>query len=544
MKYRLFNIIIPIILSLLPGQLNSQTTYKVGDGQIYISIGSVPWENLGPGDSVKIYWRSIPYKEKWVINCKGQPDKWITIIGMPNASGKLPVIDGQDATTRSQLNYWGEERGVIKIGGSNIPADDMPSYIKLENLEIRNGRSTYSFTGRNGILSYSQNAAAVYIEKGENIVIKNCTLTNCGNGFFAASGSKNIIMESCYLFNNGNISSIYEHNCYTESQGIVFQFNHFGPLLSGASGNNLKDRSAGTIIRYNWIESGNRQLDLVDSDKPEITGLSEYRSTYVYGNILIEPDGAGNSQICHYGGDSGDESFYRKGTLYFFNNTVVSTRNGNTTLFRLSTNSETASCFNNIIYVSATGDRLAMLDSYGVLNIQNNWLKENWVNSHSELLGSVNNLGNNISGITPGFINEGGQDYHLLQASECINKGTVVPVNYPVNFEYIKHQQKEVKNISGLIDLGAYEYSLSTLIKPTKIYGLTIFPIPAHEKVFIKCPATIFKMSMLNFSGREYPLITSPGYEINLDLRNVDKGIYILKLYTEAGIITKKLIVN
>jgi hypothetical protein len=49
---------------------------------------------------------------------------------------------------------------------------------------------------------------------------------------------------------------------------------------------------------------------------------------------------------------------------------------------------------------------------------------------------------------------------------------------------------------------------------------------------------------MLNFSGREYPLITSPGYEINLDLRNVDKGIYILKLYTEAGIITKKLIVN
>ena len=56
-----------------------------------------------------------------------------------------------------------------------------------------------------------------------------------------------------------------------------------------------------------------------------------YRKTFVYGNILIEPEGAGNSQIVHYGGDSGDASIYRKGTLYSYNNTVVSTRTGNTT---------------------------------------------------------------------------------------------------------------------------------------------------------------------------------------------------------------------
>ncbi|MCJ7448569.1 MAG: T9SS type A sorting domain-containing protein [Bacteroidales bacterium] len=544
MRYGVFNLLILVVVSFIPGQSNSQTTYKVGDGQSYTSIGAVPWENLAAGDSVKIYWRSAPYKEKWVINCAGQPDKWITVIGIPNSSGQLPVIDGQDATTRSQLNYWGEERSVIKIGGSNNPADGMPCYINLENLEIRNGRSTYSFTGRSGVVSYSSNAAAVYLEKGENIVIKNCTLTNCGNGFFAASGSKNIIIENCYLYDNGNISSIYEHNCYTESQGIVFQYNHFGPLLSGASGNNLKDRSAGTIIRYNWIESGNRQLDLVDSDKPEITGLSQYRSTYVYGNILIEPDGAGNNQICHYGGDSGDESTYRKGTLYFFNNTVVSARSGNTTLFRLSTNSETANCFNNILYVSAPGDGLAMLDSYGVLNIQNNWMKENWVRSHGELSGSVSNMGNNITGTAPGFINEGAQDYHLLQESECINKGTDVPVNYTVNFEYVKHQQQELKNISGLIDLGAFEYALSTLIKPPDTNGLIIFPNPVHEKVFIKCPAIIYKMSIINIPGKEHFLITSPGYETYADIRNFGKGIYLLKLYTEAGIIIKKLIVN
>ena len=40
--------------------------------------------------------------------------------------------------------------------------------------------------------------------------------------------------------------------------------------------------------------------------------------------MLIEPDGAGNRQIVHYGGDNGTTAMYRKGTLFFYNNTVVS----------------------------------------------------------------------------------------------------------------------------------------------------------------------------------------------------------------------------
>jgi hypothetical protein len=539
-------IIKPLILltSLIPYQVSSQTTYKIGDGQDYTSIGAVPWENLVAGDSVKIYWRSTHYKEKWVINCQGQSAKWITVTGIPNSSGELPVIDGQNATTRSQLNYWGEERGVIKIGGSNIPADGMPAYIQIINLEIRNGRDSYSFTGRDGVGPYTTNAAAIYLEKGENILIKNCILANCGNGFFAANSSKNIFVESCYLYDNGNVGSIYEHNSYTESRGIIFQYNHFGPLLTGALGNNLKDRSAGTIIRYNWIESGNRQLDLVDSESPEIIALPEYRVTYVYGNILIEPEGAGNSQICHYGGDSGDENFYRKGNLYFYNNTVVSTRSGNTTLFRLSSNTETANCFNNILYVSAAGNNLAMLNEFGVLNLQNNWIKENWVESHSGLSGTINNIGGNISGSKPGFINEGTQDYHLIQTSECINKGTSIPVSHPVKFEYVKHQQNEARNISGLIDLGAFEYSSLTVINQFDTGTIAIFPNPAHEKVYIRCPLNIKRISIFNIQGLEFSQTFSPGYESYVNVQNLSKGLYLLEIHTEAGIIVGKLIIE
>ena len=142
---------------------------------------------------------------------------------------------------------------------------------------------------------------------------------------------------------------------------LTFQYNRYGSLREGCRGNNLKDRSAGLVVRYNWIEGGNRQLDLVDAGgNSPLQKDPRYREAYVYGNILIEPDGAGNNQIVHYGGDSRNSDSYRKGTLYFYNNTVVSTRSGNTTLLRLSTNDERAECWNNVVYVTADGSRLAM----------------------------------------------------------------------------------------------------------------------------------------------------------------------------------------
>ena len=73
-------------------------------------------------------------------------------------------------------------------------------------------------------------------------------------------------------------------------------------------GNNLKDRSAGLVVRYNWLEGGNRLLDLVESDFPSYYENPSYRNTYVYGNVLVEQDG-GNSQVIHYGGDNGNTTF-------------------------------------------------------------------------------------------------------------------------------------------------------------------------------------------------------------------------------------------
>jgi parallel beta-helix repeat protein len=258
---------------------------------------------LQPGDTVRIHYRSTPYKEKWVICRQGTQAQPITFTGVLGPNGELPVIEGIGATTAPGLNYWSESRGVVKIGGANTPPDTMPKYIVIENLEIRGARASYTFTDDVGAtVAYSSNASTIYVEKCEHCTIRNNILHDSGNGFFVASSdaavSRDIVVERNRIYDNGNVGSIYEHNVYTAAIGIRFEANYLGTLRAGAGGNNLKDRSAGLVVRYNWIEGGNRQLDLVDGeDSATIRSDPGYSTTYVYGNILIENANDGNRQI-------------------------------------------------------------------------------------------------------------------------------------------------------------------------------------------------------------------------------------------------------
>ena len=311
---------------------------------------------------------------------------------------------------------------------------------------------------------YAENAAAVYIEKGHHIVLRGLEITDSGNGLFTGHQTEDLLVEGCFIHSNGVEGSIYEHNNYSSGIGVVFQFNHFGPLRDGCPGNNLKDRSAGLVVRYNWIESGNRQLDLVDAeDSHDLVESPLYHQTYVYGNILVEPDGAGNSQIVHYGGDSGTTDDYRKGTLYFHYNTVISTRSGNTTLFRLSTNDESADCRNNIIYATAGDGYLAMLDESGQLSLRSNWISAGWVDGHSGIDGTIDDDGSNIMGDAPGFENFASGQYSLAQDSPCIDAaGDLDPSivdDYSPIMQYVPHLGS-VSRIAqgGVFDLGAFEF--------------------------------------------------------------------------------------
>jgi hypothetical protein len=455
------------VLSAAFAQSVSAATYEVGPGKAYAAIGDVPWESLQAGDTVLIHWRSTPYKEKWVICRQGLPGAPITVRGVPAADGSLPVVDGNGATTRSSLNFWSETRAVIKIGGANVPADTMPRHVVVENLDVRSARPPYTFTADDGsVQTYGESASAIWVEKGENITIRNCVMRDSGNGFFVSSSasdvSRDILVEGCGIYDNGIANSIYQHNNYTAAIGITFQYNYFGPPRAGCPGNNLKDRSAGLVVRYNWIEGGNRQLDLVDGeDSSAIRADPRYRETHVYGNVLVEPDAAGNRQIVHYGGDSGSTATYRKGTLYFYNNTVVSTRTDRTTLFRLSTNDETCDARNNVFYVAAAGSTLSLVDAAGVLALAHNWFKPGRVACFGTLTGTIVDDGTSVEGSSPGFVDAAAKDFRPAPGSACVNAGTVLDAEvlpeHDVVRQYVKHRSSAARPRDAALDIGAFE---------------------------------------------------------------------------------------
>ena len=196
------------------------TVYEVKSGTPLDTIAEVPWATLQPGDTVLIHWREQPYREKWVIGRSGTAALPITIRGIAGPNGELPVITGQDAVTPSTLNFWSENRGVIKIGGSNVPSSTSANYIVIETLEIRSGHPAYNYTNDSGIVeAFSTSASSIYVERGENITVRNCKIHDSANGFFVASGddgvSRNILVEGNYIFGNGVTGSIFQHNNYT-----------------------------------------------------------------------------------------------------------------------------------------------------------------------------------------------------------------------------------------------------------------------------------------------------------------------------------------
>ena len=201
--------------------------------------------------------------------------------------------------------------------------------------------------------TYEADAAGIFVERGQDIVIQNCTITGNGTACSSprATPSSSCLRTSSFRGITSTATALsaatQEHNIYTECINIIFQYNILGSPRAGALGNNLKDRSAGTVIRYNYIEAGGHMLDLVDpqNSAPLTTQAPGFLQTYVYGNIFVNNDQTPTEFLVHYGGDDGIYQNYRNGTLYFYNNTIVNpvdqSASWRTILFQLDTNSQT-----------------------------------------------------------------------------------------------------------------------------------------------------------------------------------------------------------
>jgi hypothetical protein len=497
----------PGVTACLPG---TGTDYQVGPnpGQL-ASLDQVPWERLQAGDTVRIFYRSTPYRGKFLLTADGTQAAPVRICGVKGPNGERPVVHGENATTRGSLVYGSayagpihEARSVVTIKGNADTWDDAPSYIQLDGLAIRGAHPSYQFKDRTGATqTYSEFGACIWIERGHNITIADNEISDCSQGIFSKSTddgdfavTKNIRIAGNHIHGNGIVGSDRLHNTYTQSVGIVYEFNQIGPGRSGSGGNAIKDRSVGTVIRFNRINEGAHAIDLVESeDFPTIaTANPAYRTTFVYGN-QIQKDGSTGS-FFHYGGDhvgssqsTWGEPIFRKGTLYFWNNTVYVTGNAGA-LFQLSTTQEKAEVWNNIFYFapSVTYPSLRANQEVGsgytpggILHLGINWINANWADSDPwhQIPGQVDGASNLITGTTAPI----NLTTFIPATTAVVNKAqtnlaavNAHPVSYQLHGSYVPRIV-----IGAASDLGAYEQGGESGTTPTPSPS----PSPAPEPI-------------------------------------------------------------
>ncbi len=498
-----------LVLWMLTLSLNATATnYYVGPDEALTELDGVPWLSLAAGDTVNIHYRAEPYRTKVGLRAQGTAEQPVVIRGIRGSNGERPIISGHNATTPANMaGFFSEQYDeflavfLIKRASTDPYATYKPQHITFEDLRIEGAYSGYTYTNSAGVVrNYGDGAAAIWAVLVDNLIVRNCEITDNGNGLFVLSKpgganqvSHNILIEKNHIHDNGTPDSFRQHNIYTQTAGITFQYNHLGRLRSGAVGSVLKDRSAGTVIRHNWIETGARVLDLVDPEEAYdyLVPLPEFRHTYVYGNVfvndVVDRTTASTSNMIHYGGDTGVWDIYRKGTLHFYNNTVYINTTVNLAyymrLFDLSTNEETVSMKNNIIYQNGDSN-LFILNRFGQARFDSsNWINAGWSNIRTPEVGASVSVSTGVSlvewnlGEPLCFNDVASFDFTLISTSTCVDAGTSDLDGVILDRMYLAPERSQARFLAGgVVDLGAFEdHSLILLGVPTPPQGIQIF---------------------------------------------------------------------
>src|SRR5262245_44750095 len=289
--------------------------YEVGPQKRYANLRDVPWHKLRPGDQVKVHWREEPYRDKVHLSKRGEPERPIVVEGVPDKDGRRPLLEAGDAVENPHAKYFTNQIGnqaVFTIAPRGDEGDGYkPGWIHLKGLAIVGARREHGLTRADGGgAGWNWGAAAVALYRCEHVTISGCAISDCENGIFGksygdeAGNLRGITVEWCEIHGCGVPGKDRYHNSYLEGIGTIYQCNHYGPPVEGSGGCNLKDRSAGAVIRFNRVEGGARTLDLVEPEDggPSFVDDPLFGNTYVYGNILVNPE-AGAAALIHFGFD-------------------------------------------------------------------------------------------------------------------------------------------------------------------------------------------------------------------------------------------------
>jgi len=434
------NLTEPIDCSIDPSLLGK--VYEVGPSQAYKTLAAVPFPTMGPGSTVRLHnedtsgLHPTEYHEYVQISQAGTADQPIRVCGVPDSVGNLPIIDGANATGRTDDSSDVAGLGLFTLHNPSNqaywPNYSAAAYVIVEGLQLRNAKTGNGFTSPSGSQGqWSNTSAAVRINQGQNTVFVGNDINGNSTGVFSAFDAKgawgssdtNVLWEGNHIRNNGVANSANSHQMDLQAWGEVVQFNRIEGYVSGGLGSNIKSRGIQGVIRYNYLGDGPaRQIDLVDvqgatpfmSFEGYLSGGSSsvyattplqsaypgdriaaeqeaWNSHFVYGNIY---QNSVSTTPIHFGEELSGREAARKGSLYWYNNTFYERScsgcsSQTWTLFDTTagngndlpqTEYQTVQAFNNVVWMDNPSSPIFQFNNYdafiGVAG--KNLLPANW----------------------------------------------------------------------------------------------------------------------------------------------------------------------
>ena len=88
-----------------------------------------------------------------------------------------------------------------------------------------------------------------------------------------------------------------------------------------------------------------------------------------------------------------------------------------------------------------------------------------------------------------------------------------------------------------------FTYNATANVIDSKLISLKIFPNPTFGTLNIEAE-NIQKITIFNSNGKLVKRIDKDKIATNLNLKNLDKGVYFIKIYTDLGLVTEKIILK
>ena len=244
---------------------------------------------------------------------------------------------------------------------------------------------------------------------------------------------------------------------------------------------------------------------------------------------------------CNYGG--GAISFYSvldtkmvhclfagNSTLYSNGGAIHSLGFGNTFIFENCTITENSAENGdgggvNLVFASATFINSIIYNNPGAYSDDIYLdMNGNAEINYSNLTMPDGAAGSNNINENPLFVDAANSDFHLSENSPCIDAGT--DIGYPYN--------------GDAPDMGSYEFEITTGIQDYSLADLSVFPNPTSGKITIS-PADnrIIRLTVSDLKGS---VLIEELLNNSVDLSSLEKGVYLISIATDKGLLTTKVV--